>query len=85
MSNTSKKQNNIFDYSLLRGRIKTVCQTEEKFAEKMGISQNTLTRKFKQDGFNQLEIDMACAILLINPSEISTYFFTKKVGKLSTI
>lgn len=84
MRQTNEKVESVFDYSLLRGRIRSICGNEAIFADKMGISQNTLTRKFKKDGFNQLEIDLACAILLINPMEITVYFFTKKVGKYST-
>lgn len=79
-----KQKKSVFDYDLLRGRIRTICGTEIEFANKMGFSQNTLTRKFDKDGFGQLEIDRACAILFIHPDEIKTYFFTKKVEKNST-
>lgn len=84
MQRVKEKGESVYDYSLLRGRIRSICGTEAVFAEKMGFSQNTLTRKFQKDGFDQLEIDLACSILLINPIEIAVYFFTKKVGKLST-
>lgn len=84
MKRTKKKEESVFDYSLLRGRIRSICGNEAIFANKMGFSQNTLTRKFQKDGFDQLEIDLACAILLIDPMEITVYFFTKKVGKYST-
>ncbi len=84
MQRTNDRDKSIFDYSLLRGRIRSICGNENVFANKMGFSQNTLTRKFQTDGFNQLEIDLACAILFINPMEVTIYFFTKKVEKNST-
>lgn len=84
MKQINENEKSVFDYSLLRGRIRSICVNEAVFAKKMGFSQNTLTRKFKKDGFDQLEIDLACTILSINPMEINIYFFTKKVGKSST-
>ncbi len=79
----------IYDYSLLRGKIKTVYGAEKNFAADMGFSDNTLSRKFNpkkenEGGFTQKEIDKACFLLSIPPTEIHSYFFTKKVENIPT-
>lgn len=76
------KHTPIYDYSLLRGKIKTVFGSEKKFAEAIGIDANTLSYKLnpKPDRvylFTQGEIDKACFLLGIKPTEIYAYFFTK--------
>jgi len=66
-----------FDYSKLRGRIVEKCGSQKAFADKIGISENTLTNKLMgYTYFNQKDIAAAKAVLDIAPEDISTYFFT---------
>ena len=65
-----------FNYAKLKGKIKEVCDTQEKFAELMGLSTVSISKKLNNTGlWNQKEIDKACSILNIEPSNISDYFF----------
>ena len=67
-------------YDKLRGRIREVCNTQDSFAERLGIGRVSLSQRLNnQLEFSQDEIFKACEILKINPSEIPTYFFNKKV------
>lgn len=66
-----------FDYSKLRGRIVEKCGSQKAFADKIGISECTLTSKLMgYTYFNQKDITAAKAVLDIAPEDISTYFFT---------
>jgi transcriptional regulator with XRE-family HTH domain len=74
-----------YDYSKLRGRIKEIFDTQEKFADAMGISKTTIS--YKLNGmveWTQEEIERAVDILNIPWSEIHAYFFTRKVEKISS-
>lgn len=69
-----------FDYSKLKGRIKEVLETQEKYAEKIGISRTSLSKRLSGKlEFTQREIKVSCEILGIEPSEIPKYFFTINV------
>lgn len=71
-----------YDYSKLNGKIKEVCDTQDIFAKKMGISTTSVNNKLNnKTPFTQNEIDMAIQILNIKPEEIQAYFFTQKVEK----
>lgn len=75
-----KEVKELFDYSELLGRIKTKCDTQERFAALMGMSTTTLSKKLNgKSEFTQAEINKACEILEIDPVEIPKYFFTPKV------
>lgn len=74
-----------YDYSKLRGRIREVLGTEGAFAERLGRSQNFLTKVFNGDTyFGQKDIETGSDVLNIPVQEIGTYFFTKKVHKNET-
>ena len=74
-----------YDYSKLRGKIKEIFNTQEKFADAMGISKTTIS--YKLNGmveWTQEEIERAVDILNIPWGEIHAYFFTRKVEKISS-
>jgi transcriptional regulator with XRE-family HTH domain len=65
-----------FDYSKLRGKIREMCQTQENFAEKIGLSKVSLSVKLNNKvPFTQGEIHAACDVLGIDRSDIAEYFF----------
>lgn len=74
----------IFDYSLLRGRIRELYKSESKFAQKLKES----SIKMSTGGFNNkingktsftgTEIYVICKLLYIPLEEMHKYFFTKK-------
>ena len=69
-----------FDYSRLRGRIKEKCDTQDAFAEKLGIGRVSLSQRLNNLlDFSQDEMFKACDVLDINKAEIPSYFFTVKV------
>ena len=66
----------IFDYSKLRGRIKEICGTQEKFAEELGIGRVSLSQRLNNIlEFTQNEMFKACKILGIPLEELPAYFF----------
>lgn len=70
----------VFDYSKLKGRIKEKCGSQKAFAEKLGITEATMTSKLNCDSyFSQSEILRSADILEILPDRIFTYFFTMTV------
>ena len=72
----------MFDYAKLKGRIREVCETDKKFAEKMGIDRATLSKSLNnRRDFSQEEIQKACAILQITTDQIGAYFFKEQVAK----
>lgn len=69
-----------YDYRKLRGKIKEVCGTQDKFSEKLGIGRVSLSQRLNnQLEFSQDEMFKSCDILGIKRSEISVYFFTLQV------
>lgn len=71
----------IFDYSMLRGKIREVFGNEEAFAKALGISGVSLSAKLNnQVGFKQKEIVLSCELLMIPYEFIPVYFFTVKVS-----
>lgn len=69
-----------WDYRKLRGRIKEKCETQDAFAEKLGIGRVSLSQRLNnQLEFSQAEIFHACVILDIPFAEIPAYFFTNLV------
>ena len=70
----------VFDYSKLKGRIIEKCNSQKAFADRLGITQSTLTSKLRgYTGFSQEEIFLSADILEINLERINQYFFTRKV------
>ena len=66
-----------FDYAKLRGRIIEKCGAQMVFADRLGVTQGTLTSKLQgHTFFTQPEIFRSMDILDIDPSEVTLYFFT---------
>lgn len=66
-----------YSYDKLRGRIIEKYGNQEKFAEAIGISSNSLSKKMTgKTGFSQRDIVTWSSMLDINKSEYSEYFFT---------
>ncbi len=69
-----------YDYSKLNGRIIEKCGTQAVFAERMGLSERTISMKLNNKiAFKQPEIQKALEVLGLESSEIQAYFFTLKV------
>ena len=68
-----------FDYSKLRGRIVEKYGTLAKFAEAMGWTQTTLSRKLSHSSFNVSNIIKMSELLGLSGEDIGAYFFTQKV------
>lgn len=65
-----------FDYSKLEGRIKEKCRTRVSFADKMGLSERSISLKMNgKTQWKQSEICNACSILEIDKEKIPEYFF----------
>ena len=70
----------MFDYSKLRGKIKEVFGTQEKFADAMSMSTVTMSAKLNGKGdWTQVEMNHACDLLGVPYDFIPILFFTKKV------
>lgn len=69
-----------YDYSKLDGKITEVCGTRAKFGELIGLSEKSISDKMTgKVGWKQVQINKACEVLGLDPSEISDYFFNLKV------
>lgn len=65
-----------YDYSKLYGLIAEKCGTQAVFAEKIGLSERSVSLKLNgKIGWKQGEIAKACEVLDISPENIPTYFF----------
>ena len=66
-----------YNYAKLLGRIVEKVGTQSNFAEKMGLSERTISLKLNgKIGWKQTEISKACEVLGIEDIEIPAYFFT---------
>lgn len=66
-----------YNYAKLLGRIVEVVGTQGKFANRMGLSERTISRKLNgKVGWKQAEILKACNVLSIKEEDIPDYFFT---------
>lgn len=75
-------RNLVFDFSKLKGKIKEVFETQNIFAEKIGINESTLSNKLNNKAeFSTIEIVKACFLLHIDFCEVNEYFFNLKVQK----
>lgn len=71
-----------FDYSKLLGRIKENGLTQAALAEKIGMSETTISLKLNNKAdFSQREIRKICNTLKIDDANIYDYFFNQKVQK----
>ncbi|MDT2815996.1 DUF739 family protein [Vagococcus carniphilus] len=72
----------IFDYRMLRGRIRSVIGTERELAKEIGISKTSMSNKLNnQSFFNPVEILKIKDLLDIPDKEVSIYFFNQKIRK----
>lgn len=66
-----------YSYDKLRGRIIEKYGSQEKFAEVLGISANSLSKKMTgKTGFSQKDIILWSNLLNVDKTEYSEYFFT---------
>lgn len=69
-----------YDYSKLNGRIVEKCGTQAVFADRMGLSEKTVSLKLNNKvAWKQPQMQKAAVILEFPETEIQTYFFTMKV------
>lgn len=69
-----------YDYAKLNGRIVEKCGTQAVFAERMGLSERTVSLKLNNKvAWKQPEMQKAAGILDFPETEIQAYFFTIKV------
>lgn len=69
-----------YDYSKLNGRIVEKCGTQAVFADRMGLSERTVSLKLNNKvAWKQPEMQKAAVVLEFPETEIQTYFFTMKV------
>lgn len=72
----------MFDYKELKLQIKRVFDTQEAFAEAMGMSTTALSQRLNNAiEWKSPEIAQACDLLHIDLSEAYLYFFSLKVQK----
>lgn len=65
-----------YSYDKLRGRIVEKYGSQEKFAEVIGISPNSLSKKMTgKTGFSQKDIIRWAELLDIDKADYSEYFF----------
>lgn len=66
-----------YNYAKLLGRIVEKVGTQSVFADKMQLSERTVSLKLNgKVGWKQSEIAKACEVLAIKDEEIPAYFFT---------
>ena len=74
-----------YDYNKLKGRIRECFSTQSDFAQKLGISETSLSNKLNNKTvFDQDEIKESIEIFSLTPEQAMEYFFTIKVDKKST-
>lgn len=65
-----------YNYSKLLGRIVEKVGTQSNFADKVGLSERSVSLKLNgKVGWKQSEIAKACEVLAICDNEIPDYFF----------
>lgn len=70
----------VYDYSKLQWRIREIYDTQESFANILGISKENLSAKLNcLKKFSQSEINKIHSLLLVRDEEVGAYFFTLKV------
>lgn len=75
----------MYDYSKLKGKIRELGITQNEYAASIGITEQTLNLRFKnQRHFKQDEIEKSMKLFQEPLENIQQYFFTKKVAKIET-
>ncbi len=70
----------IFNYNKLRGKIVEKTRTNKEFAERMNMSERTLSLKLNGErAWKQPEIVKAISLLGLTPEDIQPYFFDLEV------
>ena len=65
-----------YDYSKLLGRIVEKCGTQAVFADRIGLSERSVSLKLNgHRPWKQQEISSACEVLGISAQDIPIYFF----------
>lgn len=73
------------EYKMLKLKIKEVFDTQEAFAEAMGMSKTALNQRLNNAvEWKSSEIAKACDLLHVDLAEAHVYFFTPKVQKSCT-
>lgn len=73
---------NVFDYKMLKLKIKEVYDTQEAFAGVMDMSQTALNQRLNGAvEWKSPEIAKACNLLGVDLADAYKYFFTQKVQK----
>lgn len=68
----------IYDYSKLRGRIVEKYGSMSRFAEEIGISKNSMSKRMTGiTQFSQSDVELWCRLLDIGNEEIPDFFYTK--------
>ena len=71
-----------YNYAKLLGRIVEKVGTQSSFAERMGLSERTISLKLNgKVAWKQNEIVKACEVLAIDGREIPAYFFSLQVQR----
>lgn len=71
-----------FDYSKLKGKIKEIYGTQTEFANAIGLSFVSVSKKLNNlRQFKQSDIAKISRVLNIAEEDIPIYFFTPKVHK----
>lgn len=74
-----------YDYNKLKGRIRECFPTQADFAQKLGMSDTSLSNKLNNKTvFDQDEIQESINLFKLTAQETIEYFFTLKVDKKST-
>ena len=69
-----------YDYSKLLGRSGEKVGTQKRFADRMGLSERSISLKLNgKTGWKQDEITAACKVLEISAAQIPSYFFALRV------
>jgi len=70
----------MYDYRKLYGRIVEKYGTQHNFADKMGMSDHSISKKMcGKSPWKQTDIEKACSLLSIKKEDIGIYFFTLDV------
>ena len=71
-----------FSYDKLRGKIREVFGTQDRFAEALGMSKSTLSQKLNNSSeFTQQEMMDSMRLLKQSLTQLDEYFFTPEVRK----